>query len=82
LLGKVLPTTLQASDSDRGAVTKITLTRVVVWPDGHKDIQGVTPKQLPTPASHALPNSNTPASDTSEKPVVGSFGYPARRRRR
>ena len=56
LLGKVLPTTLQASDSD-GGPAKITLTRVVVWPDGHKDIQSVTPKQLPPPASHELPNS-------------------------
>jgi hypothetical protein len=58
LLGKVLPTTLQPSDLAGGAVTKITLTRVVVWPDGRKDIQGVTPKQLPAPASHTLPNSD------------------------
>ena len=65
LLGKVLPTTLQASDSD-GGPAKITLTRVVVWPDGHKDIQSVTPKQLPAPASHTLPNSEWPTSDTSD----------------
>jgi hypothetical protein len=67
LLGKVLPTTLQASDSDGGS-NVITFRRIIVWPDGHKEIEGVTPKQLPAPASHALPNSNTPASDTSEKP--------------
>jgi hypothetical protein len=48
LLGKVLPTTLQASDSD-GGPAKITLTRVIVWPDGHREIEGVTPKALPAP---------------------------------
>ena len=48
LLGKVLPTTLQASDSD-GGPAKITLTRVIVWPDGRREIEGVTPKALPAP---------------------------------
>jgi hypothetical protein len=56
LLGKVLPTTLQASDSDGGADLKLTFTRVIVYPNGHKEIEGVTPKQLAPPASHTLPN--------------------------
>jgi hypothetical protein len=30
--------------------------RHIVWPDGHREIEGVTPKQLPAPASHALPS--------------------------
>ena len=57
LLGKVLPTTLQASDSD-GGPAKITFERIIVWPDGRREIQGKTPKQLPAPASHELPSSN------------------------
>ena len=48
LLGKVLPTTLQASDSDGGS-NVITFQRIIVWPDGHKEIEGVTPKALPAP---------------------------------
>jgi hypothetical protein len=55
LLGKVLPTTLQASDSD-GGPAKITFERVIVMPDGQRWVEGVTPKQLRTPASsHGLP---------------------------
>ena len=50
LLGKVLPTTLQASESD-GGPTKITFERILVWPDGRKEIEGVTPKQLQAPDS-------------------------------
>ena len=65
LLGKVLPTTLQASDSDGGS-NVITFRRIIVWPDGHKEIEGVTPKQLPAPASHTLPNSEWPTNDTSD----------------
>jgi hypothetical protein len=52
-----LPTTLQASDSD-GGPAKITFERVIVWPDGHREIEGVTPKQLPSLSSHDLPNSD------------------------
>ena len=35
--------------------------RHIVWPDGRREIQGVTPKQLPAPApaSHALPIDET-----------------------
>ena len=49
LLGKVLPTTLQASESDGGLGTKITFERVIVMPDGQRYIEGVTPKALPAP---------------------------------
>jgi hypothetical protein len=49
LIGKVLPTTLQASESDGGA-SLITFQRVIVMPDGQKWVEGVTPKQLPAPA--------------------------------
>ena len=51
LLGKVLPATL-AAESDGGSVsTNITFTRVIVHPNGHKEIEGVTPKALPAPAT-------------------------------
>jgi hypothetical protein len=48
LLGKVLPTTLQGPESDGGS-NVITFQRIIVWPDGHREIEGVTPKQLPAP---------------------------------
>jgi hypothetical protein len=66
LLGKVLPTTLQASESDGGLGTKITFERIIVYPDGHREIEGVTPKSLPAPdASHTLPNSDFQATKSS-----------------
>jgi hypothetical protein len=43
-----LPTTLQASESDGGVSTKLTFERIIVWPDGHKEIQGVTPNHVPS----------------------------------
>ena len=51
LLGKVLPTTLAASDSDGGAQATIEFRRIVVFPGGREEIEGVTPKQLPAPRS-------------------------------
>jgi hypothetical protein len=48
LLGKVLPTTLQASESDGGS-NVITFQRIIVMPDGQRYIEGVTPKQLSAP---------------------------------
>jgi hypothetical protein len=42
LLGRVLPTTLQASESDGGAPTTLTFTRVIVWPDGRREVEGKT----------------------------------------
>jgi hypothetical protein len=65
LLGKVLPTTLQADESSGGLGTKITFERVIVMPDGQRFIEGVTPKALPGP-SHALPNSGESNTDNSK----------------
>jgi hypothetical protein len=45
----VLPTTLAASESDGGVGAQIVFTRVIVHPDGHREIEGVTPKALPAP---------------------------------
>jgi len=49
LLGKVLPTTLAADESNGGAGVQMTFQRVIVWPDGRREIEGVTPKALPAP---------------------------------
>jgi hypothetical protein len=43
----VLPTTL-TSYSDGGAV-KVEFRRVIVYPGGREEIEGVTPKALPAP---------------------------------
>ena len=37
---------------------QLTFRRVVVFPGGREEIEGVTPKQLPAPASHALPSDS------------------------
>jgi hypothetical protein len=50
LLGKVLPTTLAATDESNGGLgTKITFERIIVMPDGQRYVEGVTPKALPAP---------------------------------
>jgi hypothetical protein len=70
LLGKVLPTTLAASESDGGLGVKMVFERHIVWPDGHREIEAVTPKSLPAPdASHALPRPTDPTDDTNEGAV-------------
>jgi hypothetical protein len=69
LLSKVLPTTLSASESDGGVGTQIVFTRRIVYPNGHVEIEGQTPKQLPPPASHALPRPTDPTDDTNEGAV-------------
>jgi hypothetical protein len=51
LLGKVLPTTLAADESSGGLGVRMTFERVIVYPDGHREIEGVTPKALPAPAT-------------------------------
>jgi hypothetical protein len=65
LLGKVLPTTLQGSESDGGQPAVLTFRRVIVWPGGREEVQDVTPKQLPAPASHALPKSDEESNEHS-----------------
>jgi hypothetical protein len=49
LVGKVLPTTLAASDSDGGEDRVMRFTRIIVHADGHREIEGATPKALPAP---------------------------------
>ena len=54
LIGKVLPSTLEASDSNGGPAV-IRFERVIVMPDGQKWVEGVTPKQLPPPKPSVEP---------------------------
>jgi len=63
-----LPSTLAMPESSGGIKEKVTFERVIVWPDGHREIDGVTPKQLPKPsdASHALPKPTDPTDGTNE----------------
>jgi len=49
LLSKVLPTTLSAPDSDGGVGVELRFIREVVWPDGRREVEGVSPKALPAP---------------------------------
>jgi hypothetical protein len=47
--------------TDGGLGVKMVFERHIVWPDGRKEIEGVTPKTLPAPdASHVLPSSPDP----------------------
>jgi hypothetical protein len=52
----LLPTTLAADESSGGASVKMTFERVIVWPDGRREIEGVTPKSLPAPEPTADPS--------------------------
>jgi hypothetical protein len=49
LLGKILPAVLAADADSSGGPSVIRFERVIVYPDGHREIEGVTPKQLPAP---------------------------------
>jgi hypothetical protein len=67
LLAKILPQTLAASESDGGAGVKLEFRRIIVYPNGHEHVEGVTPRSLPAPdASHALPRPTDPTDDTNE----------------
>src|SRR6516162_9608019 len=55
LLGKVLPTTLSSDESNGGLGVQLTFRREIIWPDGRKEIEGVTPK-LPTPGEPCSPD--------------------------
>jgi hypothetical protein len=57
LLGKCLPHTLSADESSGGSVD-IKFTRVIVWPDGRREVEGTTPKALP---------ASDPAPDTIDQ---------------
>jgi hypothetical protein len=49
LVAKVLPSTLAADADSNGGPVRISFERIVVWPDGRREIEGVTPKALPAP---------------------------------
>ena len=57
LLGKVLPTTLAASEFDGGAGVKFEFRRIIVYPDGHQHIEG-QPKLLPSPSPVSVENND------------------------
>ncbi len=57
LLGKVLPTTLAAPESDGGAGVKFEFRRIIVYPDGHQHIEG-QPKLLPAPSPVSVENND------------------------
>ena len=42
-------TLVAASESDGGLGVQLVFRREIVWPDGRKEIEGVTPKALPVP---------------------------------
>ena len=67
LLGKCLPHTLSADESGGGLGVKMVFERHIVWPDGRREIEGVTPKALPVPdASPTLPRPTDAIDDTNE----------------
>jgi hypothetical protein len=72
LLAKVLPSTLAASESDGGLGVKMVFERHIVWPDGHREIEGVTPKALPAPSPVSVENNDQLIC--VEKPSQNSAG--------
>ena len=65
LLSKVLPTTLNTSETDGGVGVELKFVRELVFPDGRREVD--PPKSLPAPdASHALPRPTDPTDDTNE----------------
>jgi len=51
LLGKCLPHTLAADESGGGVAVKMVFERHIVYPNGHREVEGATPKALPAPAT-------------------------------
>jgi hypothetical protein len=47
-----------ASESDGGLGVKMVFERHIVWPDGRREIEGVTPKQLPSPSPVSVENND------------------------
>jgi len=70
LLSKVLPSTLAMPETSGGKQNKMTFERVIVWPDGRREIDGVTPKQLPAPSPLSVENNDQ--SICVEKPSQNS----------
>jgi hypothetical protein len=59
LVSKILPSTLAAdADSNGGLGVKFSFERVITWPDGHREIEGVTAKQLPSPSPVSVENND------------------------
>jgi len=58
LLGKCLPHTLAADESGGGVGVHMTFERVIVFPDGRREVEGVTPKQLPAPSPVSVENND------------------------
>src|SRR6516162_7134290 len=69
LLAKILPHQLAMDAGSDGGPTQITFKRIIVYPGGREEIEGVTPKQLPAPAPHMLPRPTDPTDDTNEGAV-------------
>jgi len=67
LLGRILPHTLAATSESDGGKGGILFERVIVFPDGHREIEGVTPKQLPAPDIAPLPGVGENASSDDDK---------------
>jgi hypothetical protein len=58
LLAKILPSQIAADAESNGGRVEIRFVREIVHPGGHREIEGVTPKQIAPPASHMLPRSD------------------------
>jgi len=41
-------------ETNGGKQDRITFERIIVWPDGHREIEGVAPKQLPKPNQESM----------------------------
>jgi hypothetical protein len=57
LVSKVLPSTLATDESNGGLGVEVRFVREVVWPDGRREIEGVTPKALPAPDAAFQPDA-------------------------
>src|SRR6516225_7956722 len=69
LLKSVLPTTLAADESSgSGLGVRLVFERHIVYPTGHREIEGVTPKALPV-RDPALSRPTDPTDDTNEGAV-------------
>jgi hypothetical protein len=65
LLGKIVPHTLASAPESDGGPPVIRFERHIVFPGGHREIEGVTSKALPAP-DPALPKPSGPTDDTNE----------------
>ena len=66
LLGKCLPHTFSADESNGGLGVKMIFERHIVWPDGRREVEGATPKALPAPDAS---RPTDPTDDTNEGAV-------------